>query len=460
MTTIPAGNKHDELRGHLVTLYAEAVSQPRPPDHCVGAYLRQHKEIRGGARGFLAATLFSLLRRRGSVLIAEALRACKDFSGHEPAITELTSAIDPVTEAALAHLRWLAEDMGAASADAIELTRSAAAVASISLDGIPLEDFLRFLGGVDEDALPPALRVCLRTGLPPVLARRWIDRYGEAETMELGRACLKPAPLDLRIDVRELSREEVIARLEEASIPAELCPFAPSGVRLLRKANLNQVAALPPEAFEVQDEGSQLVAEAIGRDVSGRILDACAGGGGKTINLAAISGTEVFAWDTDIERLSRLEKRIPARDAERVHLVGPEGPASHGPYDAVLIDAPCLGLGRLRRDPTVAWHGELDDRLEEITELQRACLASYAPMVRPGGVLVYATCSFEPEETSGMIDWFLNEFSDFKPDVLPALFQSASLGECLYRERSEAILLPHQQGTDGFYIARLRRMIS
>lgn len=452
----------DDLRAWLLELYARYVSNPvQPPDQFLGGFLRRHGGIRGRARNFLGAVFYSQLRRRAATLLLGGWDGTPSAEGH------LLSAIHrPEVESVHALLHWMVEDLALAPEQAMETLRVALRVAgSRAGDGRtgPLEwcetlaeDGKQFLlsTAIGAGAVRPELADPLRAALPPVLWRRWEARFGRGRALELARAMGQTAPLDIRVNTAVVERRRVLEVLHAAQVPAGPLPHSPAGIRLGRKVNLSAVEGLEEGWWEVQDEGSQLICLACGG--GGRVLDACAGAGGKALAVASLPDAEVFAHDTDGERLARLVPRAERaiRAGGRPVTILPPGEAARAaPYDVVLVDAPCLGLGRMRRDPTACWRRPLEPMLAEVRKTQRECLGAYGPLVRPGGVLVYATCSFEPEETVEA----LASLDGFDPDPLAPPLEGEAFTETRSADGSQVLLLPSLHGTDGFFIARLRR---
>ena len=189
------------------------------------------------------------------------------------------------------------------------------------------------------------------------------------------------------------------------------------------------------------------------------MLDACAGAGGKTLHLSALMKNkgEICAHDTRAERAVELKARLRRAGADNVRVLEPKGAAGRAPYDAVLIDAPCLGLGTLRRNPDLAWRGTIATRMADVVAMQWETLRAYAPLVKPGGILVYAVCSFEPEETTELLARFEKEYPMFRPDSLERAFSFNDVQDLVTEGQSQLLLLPHRQGTDGFFLARWKR---
>jgi 16S rRNA (cytosine967-C5)-methyltransferase len=471
---LPESPRHDDLRGHVLEVLARCYATPVPPDALLARYFR----LRGtllppSVKGFIAATMYALLRKRHRTLLlwqwggVQSPRFEWDGSGGIE-----TGGITPGEEAALGLARWMMEDLGANGEKAIEMTRRA--IASVKDRPIPkgespiptlgkpirlVAEFSKALAETDPLAgAPPEVRRAAEVSFPIEILNRWVAQWGEEEAMAIARSLGSIAPLDLRVNTLRTTREECLALLTKDRLDPEPSRLAPDGLRVGRKSNLFRHDAFEQGWFEVQDEGSQLVACAVDPHPNWRVLDACAGGGGKTLHLAALMRNkgEVFAHDRDVDRLEGLRKRLKRAGANNVRVLDPGTAADRAPYDAVLIDAPCLGLGTLRRNPDFAWRGRMADRLAEVTTLQRECVETYAPLVKPGGILVYATCSFEPEETAHIVSLSRMRELGFEPDGLATPFEKT--GVPLKADAHDFLLLPHRHGTDGFWMARFKRV--
>ncbi len=447
-----------ELQTFLFLLYHRLITESQPPDQAIGGFLRKCK-VRGGARGFLASASFALLRKRVRLRILWLGKG--DFSHSSP--TE---------EAACAIWRWFREDMANPIEECMASTRAVLGEAAsmspkyhVEFDADQLMNRVhefaeRVFEGTAESGLNPELRRAARYSISPEILSRWWERFGEEEAALLAESMTSKTPLDIRANEHLASTEKVLMALNEEGLEAMPSRFSPDGIRLEKKAALQHLEMTKAGWIEVQDEGSQLVCHALEPKSGWRVLDACAGGGGKTVHLGSMLAKDgqVYAHDIDASRLESVAKRVIHAQLENVRTLDPGTGDRHGPYDAVLIDAPCLGLGRLRRDPTLNWQGPIAERLDEATHAQRQCLNEYSKLVKPGGVLVYATCSIEPEETSEMIEWFLRDNPEFRRSELPATFQKPSFNPADGGEVSEVTLLPHIHETDGFYIARLEKV--
>lgn len=276
----------------------------------------------------------------------------------------------------------------------------------------------------------------------------WLEReFSPLVGRDEYAALIERAPLDLRANVARTSREAMAAEFG-----AEPTPLSPWGLRLLPDSKATEHPAFSQGLVEVQDEGSQLVALACRAEGGQRIVDLCAGAGGKSLALAAVApSAEIVACDTNRPRLSRLRpraERAGAAIAVRLLDAPRESEALsdlYGSCDVVLVDAPCSGSGTWRRNPEGRWRLN-PDRLERLLALQTRVLDLAAPLVKPGGRLVYAVCSLLAREGAGQAEAFLSRHSSFiATDTGLAAGRSDGVG---------SLLTPGHDRTDGFFIAR------
>jgi 16S rRNA (cytosine967-C5)-methyltransferase len=264
-------------------------------------------------------------------------------------------------------------------------------------------------------------------------------------------ALIERAPLDLRVNVARTSREAMLERFPEAAAT----PLSPWGLRLPADSRIDDLPEYSEGLIEVQDEGSQLIALACDPKPGERILDLCAGAGGKALALAAAApGSLILATDSNRARLSKLAPRADrAAAAIEARLLNPPNELAEledwrDAADLVLVDAPCSGSGTWRRNPEARWR-LTPERLDRVVALQQRLLGIAAEMVRPGGALVYAVCSLLSREGSGQLDRFLGERSSWlAQDILNGFGRSDGAGR---------LLTPAHDRTDGFFVARLQK---
>jgi 16S rRNA (cytosine967-C5)-methyltransferase len=297
-----------------------------------------------------------------------------------------------------------------------------------------------------------------RWSLPEWLASRLTSALG-ASAEAFAAAIALPGPIFLRANRSKTDRTALAAALRAEGVETAPCTYAPDGVRVTTpRPNLFALRAPREGLCEVQDEGSQLLAALVEAQPGETVLDLCAGAGGKSLPLASAVGPagRVVACDPDLSRLERLHERA-ARAGVRVETAGalpPPGLLA----DRVLADVPCSEVGALRRGPDARWR--LDPaQVAAMPALQREILARAAGHVRPGGLLVYATCTVLPEENERVAEWFQERRPEFLP-VAPATAESAVwLDPSLVRGGSFAVR-PDLHGTDGFFAALWRRVWS
>jgi len=397
----------------------------QPADVVVSAFFRKHRTLGARERHALAETAYAVLRQRllfqhlaqsGSGALERRL-AILAWQGSE---AFLRSALEPQEQA------WLVE-----------------------------------VQKVDRSTLPDKLR----HNLPDWLAAPLRERLGE-DFWPLVQALGEPAPLDLRVNLLKGKREDAQRQLAEAGFDAAPTPHSPWGLRLQGKPALNKLDAFTHGLVEVQDEGSQLLALLTDPKRGEMVVDFCAGAGGKTLALGAVmrSTGRLYAFDVSGHRLDALKPRLARSGLSNVH----PAQIAHerderikrltGKIDRVLVDAPCSGLGTLRRNPDLKWR-QSSKSVAELQAKQGAILASAARLLKPGGRLVYATCSLLEEENEHIADAFTaGHGADFSP--LPAL-------DALRAARADAPeplvqgpylrLWPQRHQTDGFFAAVWQR---
>ena len=304
---------------------------------------------------------------------------------------------------------------------------------------------------LDHPSMPEAVRLEMPDFVLPLLRERFGDKL-ESECAAL----MQPAPLDLRVNLLKATRDEALAAMADAGLKAEPTRLSPWGLRLPGRQNVTVAAPFRDGLVEIQDEGSQLVALLAGAQPGMRVADYCAGAGGKTLALAMTMANKghIIACDVSAPRLDgaiRRLRRAGVHNAER-HLLESGDKwvkRQEKKFDRVLVDAPCTGAGTWRRNPDARLKLTETD-LAELTAKQAAILDAAQRLVKPGGRLVYATCSVLRPENEAQIESFLARHSDFAivpvADGLPAYLHGDMLR-----------LSPARDGTDGFFACRMER---
>ena len=396
-----------------------------PADGVVSAFFRKHKALGQRERHALAETTYAVLRQK-------------------PLLQSLAQSGAGPLERRLALLAWAGGDAGLKGALKPQE-----------------QEWLQQVRQVDLSSLAPKLR----HNMPEWLAEPLLARLGETEFWALAGAMNEGAALDLRVNTLKAKREDVQAQLKAAGIAAEPMPYSPWGLRVQGKPALNKLEAFTSGALEVQDEGSQLLALALDAKRGEMVVDFCAGAGGKTLALgAAMRNTgRLYAFDVSGHRLESLKPRLARSGLSNVypaqiaHERDDRVKRLAGKIDRVLVDAPCSGLGTLRRNPDLKWR-QSPHSVAELQDKQRAILASASRLVKPGGRLVYATCSLLEAENEQIAREFQAAHPEFQ--LLPAAEQLAKQQV----ERAEELvqdgmlrLWPHRHATDGFFAVAWER---
>jgi len=285
-------------------------------------------------------------------------------------------------------------------------------------------------------------------------------RFGKKFADEL-KALLHPAPLDLRINPLKITREAALTALKKLDLKVELAPYSPFGLRVHERPALNRIDLLKKGAIEIQDEGSQLVALLVDPKAGERVVDFCAGAGGKTLALSAQMENKgrIVACDVLENRLKRSGERFRRAGLHNIEIKplsserDPWVKRHKLSYDRVLVDAPCSGTGTWRRNPDSRWRS-LGPGLETLLPLQASILESASRLVKEGGRLVYATCSLLPDENEKQIERFIDNHPEFV--VVPVQECGADIPN-LPRTGDFLSLSPAAHNTDGFFAAVMER---
>lgn len=403
-------------------LVREVLRLDAPADGLVSLFFRKHKALGARERHALAETAYAVLRQR-------LLWANLAQSGHGP------------TERRLAILAWQGQPH----------------VLQVALS--PEETaWLERCRKLDLSTLPDKLR----HNLPDWLSGALQAQLAPAEFWALVDTLSGTAPLDLRVNSVKTKRETVLATLQAAGVEVQPTPYSPLGLRIPGKPALQKMPIYIEGHVEVQDEGSQLLALLVAPRRGEMVIDFCAGAGGKTLLLGALmrSTGRLYAFDVSAARLARAKPRFARSGLSNVVPVAIDGENDTrvkrlaGKAQRVLVDAPCSGIGTLRRNPDLKWR-QHPESLAELAELQHRILKSAARCVAPGGRLVYATCSLLDEENGRQAERFLAEHRDFERlDAADILNQRCP---DLQLHGPYVQLRPDLHGTDGFFAAVFER---
>jgi len=302
----------------------------------------------------------------------------------------------------------------------------------------------------------------VRADLPDWVVERLRSGMSEEEILAFGRGMQQAAPLDLRVNTMKAPREAVMDRLAYDELEASPARYSPIGVRLKEKPALNKHPMFLDGAVEVQDEGSQILGMLVEPRRGEMVVDFCAGAGGKTLQMGAAMNSQgrLYAFDVSDARLANLAPRLKRSGLSNVfpQRISNENDAKvkrlRGKIDRVLVDAPCTGLGTLRRNPDLKSR-QTEEGLGELNAKQRSILESAASLLKPGGRLVYGTCSPLREENEAIVEEFLHKHPDFR--LLPAKEVLDRVGVRVQGTDDYMRLYPHVHGTDGFFAAVMER---
>ena len=428
---VAAAARDGKVRRRAVEIYAAAARDWSAAPGVIARSFRGARELRSVERRFVGEAVYGVIRWRRRLA----------FAVGEPDASPLKL-----------YLAWLAGELPGDAQVETELRVNA-------IDPARLHDVDARLAAISD----ATERVAVAQSYPTWLVGRLVAERGAVEAEALLGAMNRRAPLSARANRLKNTREELAAVLEAEGVPTRPSPLASDGLELLTHVNAYGLAAFSDGRFELQDAGSQLIAELTAPPPRGVVVDACAGAGGKTLALGALLGNRgrLTAFDVSDGKLAELRLRARRAGLTNVRaLVVDEGLPSDEELalidhaDRVLCDVPCSGLGTLRRNPEARWRLQPAD-LDELPARQRAILDRYARLCAVGGRLIYATCTVDAAENDAVVDGFLAAQPGFVE--MPAK-------EILGRARAEAIgdgvrlrLLPHVHDTDGFFAAVLRR---
>jgi 16S rRNA (cytosine967-C5)-methyltransferase len=407
-----------ELTPPLLQLATQALDLvldfKRPADAVLSAFFRDHKKLGARDRAFVAEAVFGVLRRY-----------------------RYLSVVVPAANPRTLIVAWLIKVRG---------------VSGATLEKFAKPELIDHIRSAQTAALPLAVAA----EFPDWVVEKLQPTMNDDAILALGRALQAPAPLDLRVNALKADRDAVLARLTAEGIAGEATRYSPWGIRLKGHPAINRHPLFLDGSVEVQDEGSQLLALLLGARRGEMVCDFCAGAGGKTLAIGAMMAStgRLYAFDVADKRLANLKPRLARPGLSNVmpQLIASETDTRvkrlAGKLDRVLVDAPCSGLGTLRRNPDLKFR-QSPASVAELTHKQASILRAAAKLLKPGGRLVYATCSLLPEENEAIVEAFLAEGGFTLLPVADLLAQHKvplDTGTMLK-------LSPAVHGTDGFFAA-------
>jgi 16S rRNA (cytosine967-C5)-methyltransferase len=296
-------------------------------------------------------------------------------------------------------------------------------------------------------------RLSIEYSYPEWMIKRWLKRFTEEEALELLKASNAAAGLTIRVNTSKISRENLLKELKEAGIDASPSQISQDGINLLSSTEIGKLESYRAGHFIVQDEASQLVSRVLEPEEGEVILDLCAGKGVKATHLAQLTKckAKIIAVDNSLQQLETAKQNAELLSLNNIEFINEEAESLEGIIaDKVLVDVPCSGTGTIRRRPDIKWNNSFVDITSRYPKMQKKILFSAAKHLKKGGVLVYSTCSIEPEENEGVVDSFLERFPKF-------ILEGINVPE-LNTENAEYLhTYPHKNSLDGFFVARMRK---
>jgi len=431
---------------HLMRLLPEVLKFDSPSDMVVSKYFKDNSQLGNRDRALIAESTFSVLRHK-----LELLQYAQSGQGALYRRIALLGLMISLSEGGLGTSH-----------------RLESALADLAFVAHPGEiDWLQRFVNYPRDSLTPPVRF----NLPDWLWEELEKQIGAQSREELALALLKPAALDCRVNTMKEKRETLLEELNllGGRYQAVPTPYSELGVRLLGKPALQNLQSFKDGKFEVQDEGSQLLSMLLAPKRGEMVVDFCAGAGGKTLAMGALmkSMGRLYAFDISARRLARLKPRVAKSGLSNVHPVWIDSENDSkvkrlaGKIDRVLVDAPCSGLGTLRRNPDLKWR-QSPEAIEELQAKQYSILCAAAKLLKPGGRLVYATCSILEQENQVIVLEFLKQHPNFvlldPKEVLKGSFpQLNDIPVGASPNSSWWQLWPNRHETDGFFAAILEK---
>ncbi len=399
----------------LKDLLRQVLSFKYPTDKTLSEFFKTNKKLSQSERALIADTVYTILRN----------------------YFKLTTVIEAKNLQAMIAVTWL---------KLLQLDIDLITKAGINIDQFSKLEF-------KDDLLST-------TEFPNWLNTALLKKYSQAEIIQLSNIMQKQAPLDLRVNIMKSNVNSIINELKKLNLTVEVMPFSPHGVRLWNKSFLAKHKIFLDGLVEVQDESSQLATILLAPKRGEMIVDFCAGSGGKTLAFGMLmrNSGRIYAFDVHEKRLNNLTPRLARSGLSNIHpqLIAHENDAKikrlHGKIDRVFVDAPCSGLGTLRRNPELKFR-QTEEGIKELAKKQLSILTSASKLLKPGGTLVYATCSILEQENQDVVNEFLNNNPDFE---LTPVNTTLNIPNLQFKDKYME-LFPHVHNTDGFFAALIKK---
>ena len=423
--------KKSSLIGHTVELYQEILSSTKPPDHLSDLFFRARKYLGSKDRRFIAESVYGMLRKK---------RLLEWLIGNVPE-----------------------EQRALYTCVAYLLVQNAETTENLIHDANIEESVVYSMSGkIGSHEFETAVNgsIGLKHSFPDWMVTEWEKEMAHDELEKLLTALNTQAPITIRVNTLKISVEECQRELKRENIETERTLLSPTGLHFQKRTNVFQLQSFQKGYFEVQDEGSQLLSLLVDPKPGSRVVDACAGAGGKSLAMGAgMRNTgEIFALDLHSRRLDDLRKRIKRSGIDMIRIrpmrEGQGFPDLEQSADHVLVDAPCSGTGTIRRNPGMKWSVS-PSMIDAMHAKQLSIVMFNARYVKPGGRLVYATCSLMRHENEDVVESFLASRHDFERVSPSPILERNNLANVTDNEYFK--LYPHRHNTDGFFASIMKR---
>lgn len=441
--------RRSSIIGHVVELLDTIRSSPYPADVLTREFFRKRHYLGSRDRREISSRVYGILRT--GILLEATCRNVFRVLGRGPAVPPAIALL-------------VAYELKETAGPPDSLLLDAGTLWRMSISAVGPEEFVHTLLALPppyEEVIDPVGRAAMRYSLPEFAVKQWYDTFGAAQAVRLCESLNEEAPTTIRVNTLRCTPAECAAALRKNGIHATPTALSPVGLTLEKRINAQSLQAFREGWFEMQDEGSQIIGSLANPKAGMRVVDACAGAGGKALHLAAQMENRgaLLAIDEDPRRLHHLGERVARAGVGiiRTAVAGKDEPVIASwteDADVVLVDAPCSGSGTLRRNPALRMH-ITTHLVEQMSRLQLNLLTRYATLVRPGGRLVYSTCSLLSQENEGVLQSFVSTHPWFVLEHAATLLAESGVSPA--GAGQTVTLLPHAHGTDGFFMAVLSR---
>lgn len=441
--------KKSSLIGHVCEILDLVRPLKQPADIVVKDFFRTRHYLGSKDRRYISETLYDILRnyRLARFHAEDGMQQAGISAPHVPSLLIYISYALKIRKEEHATILPDIQGMWRISFPKVECEVVLKAIASSSFPIEIEKDLIRKLG--------------LLYSIPDFIVDEWVGRFGEEEAVPICESMNRPAPITIRVNTLKATVEACQERLAGEGIASKRTPLSPFGLILEKRINSQALQSFKDGWFEMQDEGSQLLSMLLEPRQGGFVVDACAGGGGKTLHIAALMNNEgeIHSIDIDEKRLFNIQVRLQRAGITIARLhhqrkAGTDIAVLKNSANGVLVDAPCSGVGTFRRNPATKL-GINENYVRQMAATQRSILDTYSELVKPGGRLVYTTCTLLRIENEDVVEKFLS---------LHPEFELVSAADILRNQNVPAetaspylTLLPHTTGTDGFFAAVMRR---